>query len=172
MRKLLLIFASLLGTNVLAQDIKVQINGLQFCADCTKEDMLNAFGKNPTKVVESEEFPNFYYYYYDEDFFAWNGGYFGACHIYSNRYAFQGLIRVGDNISAIDKLGGIKEIMKHNYGENAGYIKWYPTVNDKFDYIDIIFDYNTTTWIIRRYMCFIIFSDTFDYTALFLSKAV
>ena len=148
MRKLLLSLAVLLGTNVLAQSIKVQINGLQICADCTKTDMLNAFGKNPTKVVESDEFPNFYYYYYGKDCFWWNDGYFDACHIYSNRYAFQGLIRVGDNISAIDKLGGIKEIMKHDYGENAGYIEWYPTEKDKFDYIDIRFDYNTTTRII------------------------
>ena len=107
--------------------------------------MLNAFGKNPTKVVTSDEFPNFYCYYYDKDNFSWNDGYFGACNIYSNRYAFQGVIKVGDNISVIDKLGGIKEITKDDNGKNVGYIKWYPTANDKFDYIDIRFDYDTTT---------------------------
>lgn len=61
-----------------------------------------------------DEYENAYTYYFGKDvFFLINGEFYGF-DLCTNVYAINGLIRIGDDISKINQLGGIQEVGKEN----------------------------------------------------------
>ena len=139
MKKFLTFVFALLTSSVYAQNFNININDLRFFGDYkTAEDIFDALGEKPTKIrtpQPTDEEPNTYIFFFDKDIVEWVDGKIEFVNLYSNRFAFNGLICVGDKISDLEKLGG--------YIDTSIYediICWYPTANTlDYDGLEIWF---------------------------------
>lgn len=125
MKNLLIIIATIFCTNIFAQNI--QVNGLKIGAEYkTKNEIFDIMGAIPTNIREpqpTDEEPNTYIFHFGEDSVLWSDNHILEIKLNTNRFSFNNLIRVGDNISAIKGLGGISE------DNGRGEIFWKPSAD-------------------------------------------
>lgn len=131
------------------------INGLKVGDKYTKTQLINVFGK-PKEMKTSIEDPNFYILDYGaNDIIYWmnnnDGGEFYGCDLETDKYSFCGVVKVGDSISAIDKLHGITTGRSSKSELYEGVICWKPNYPDeyKWEWLLVEFFYDNKGKIVR-----------------------
>lgn len=119
----------------------ISVNGLRVGEKYTNAYFVSVLG-TPTKVdtpSKTDEYENAYTYYYGKDRFYLIGNEFYGFDLWTSAFAVNGLIRVGDNISKIDQLGGVK---KSTQTTRVKVINWRPSNSGLYEWASIYFYYN------------------------------
>lgn len=119
----------------------VSINGLQVGNTYPQADILLSLGQS-TAIKEptpSDAVENYYIYYYGKDRFEFIDGEFYGFTLTTPSFAVNGLIRVGDPISDIDHLEGIKQYEKT---ERVQLVNWRPQEGGLYDWLSVDFYYD------------------------------
>lgn len=129
------------------------INGLKVGDKCTMAQLINVFGK-PKEIRTSIEDPNFYILDYGTDFIYWMNnarGQFYGCDLETDKYSFCGVVKVGDSISAIEKLRGLTTGRSSKSELYEGVICWKPNYPDeyKWEWLLVEFFYDNKGKIVR-----------------------
>lgn len=144
MKKILLLIAVfLLSVSVSAQTIvkdAISVNGLKVGERYTQEQFVQALG-TPTKIEppsDDDEYPDAWTYWYGKDLFYLFEGEFYGFELWSPAFVVNGLLRVGDPVSKVDQLGGVKRNKKMN---SYQIVKWRPRYGDLYDWLSLDLDY-------------------------------
>ncbi len=158
MQKLLFITFALLilcGCSSRPQIVKdaISVNGLQIGEKYTPQQLIAALG-TPDKIISPQdetEFPNARTYKYTGetgvfDTFSTDNGVFYSCILKNSKFVINNHIRVGDRISKIDDLEGVKQL-----GQTDGlqYIDWRPSKEGLYNCTSVTFYYNSRQIITR-----------------------
>lgn len=150
MKQMIFVFAVLFWMLGCAQSPKydaITVNNLQVGEHYTQEQFLQALG-TPTKIVppqEFDEYVNAYTYYFGEDRFFWIDGEFYGFDLHTSKFAVNGLIKIGDHISKIDLLEGIKKVRA---SDDIRLIDWCPDKGGLYDWLSVRFFYNENNTIV------------------------
>lgn len=144
LKRLLSIFAIFSLMSACAQPPKydaITINNLKVGECYTQEDILQAFGQ-PTAIKEptpSDAAEEYYIFYFGKDRLEFIEGEFYGFRLTTPSFAVNGLIRVGDPISNIDHLEGIKQYEKT---ELVQLVNWRPKEGGLYDWLSVDFYYD------------------------------
>ncbi|WP_295914932.1 hypothetical protein [uncultured Alistipes sp.] len=119
----------------------VTVNNLQVGEHYTREQFIQTLGI-PTKVMlptEESEYRNAYTFYFGEDRFYWIDGEFYGFELKTPVFAVNGLIRVGDDIAEVNKLGGIR---KNETIDMNQLCNWRPSDKGLYEWLSVDFYYN------------------------------
>lgn len=138
---LLITFCVVLSIDLYGQKIikeAISVNGLQVGNSYPQEDILQAFGR-PTAIKEpthSDAAEEYYIFYFGKDRLEFIEGEFYGFRLTTPSFAVNGLIRVGDPISDIDHLAGIKRFEKT---ERRQLVNWRPKEGGLYDWLSVDF---------------------------------
>lgn len=109
----------------------------------TQEQLLQAFG-TPSKTKAPDKFDehlNSYVFYYGQDMVYWIDGEFYGFDIWTPTFTVNGLLRVGDSISKIDLLNGIK---RYKTTSLSKIVRWRPEEDGGglYDWLTLDFYYD------------------------------
>lgn len=116
----------------------IAVNGLQVGNSYPQEDILQAFGR-PTAIKEptpSDAAEEYYIFYFGKDRFEFIEGEFYGFRLTTPSFAVNGLVRVGDSISVIDRLEGVKRLEKTERGQ---LVNWRPKEGGLYDWLSVDF---------------------------------
>lgn len=135
MKRLLFLIFVLSATGAYAQDVDLKINNLRLFGDYkTAEEIFEALGEKPTKIrtpQPTDKIP-LYTFFFGEDTIEWLEGDIFDMRLKSNKFALNGVIRVGDKISDLKKLGG------YIHNELGDYIIWFPSDDlSKYEWLQV-----------------------------------
>jgi len=164
MKRLLLLAAIFIAVQAQAQNIvtdDIVLNGLVIGEKYSRVKILSALKGHPTNIKtpkEMDEYPEDYIFYYGKNAFYWQTGIFWGFDVYTPTFCLNNCIRVGDDISKIDLLKGVKTHVSaptSDNGNHPGIIYWKPADLSMFEGIYVTFYYNANNKIIE-FDCFIL----------------
>lgn len=101
----------------------ISVNGLRVGSRYTQEQVVAALGQ-PSRIglpQETDAYEDAYVFYYGRDKFYLIGGEFYGFDLWTDAFAVNGAIRVGDDVAEVEKLGGERGIRRD------GTVNWRPS---------------------------------------------
>lgn len=119
----------------------ITVEGLIVGNHYSEQQIIEALGQ-PTKAdlpSEDDVYLNAYTYHYGKDRVYRIDGELYGFDLRTSKFLINGLIKVGDNISKVDLLGGIKKVK--DLGDTR-LVEWRPAEGDLYDWLSVCFYYD------------------------------